>query len=64
MQGPKTWAELEARLSDRAPAPDERGRDGRAPGSTTTNAPTAAGTYPVVATVTDSNYSGSASGTL
>ncbi|MEY2642644.1 MAG: error-prone polymerase, partial [Actinomycetota bacterium] len=45
MQGPKTWAELEARLSDRAPAPDdraptpdERGRDGRAPGSTTTNA--------------------------
>ncbi|MFZ9817494.1 MAG: PHP domain-containing protein, partial [Ilumatobacteraceae bacterium] len=38
MQGPKTWAELEARLSDRAPAPDERGRDGRAPGSTPTNA--------------------------
>ncbi|NCZ91875.1 MAG: PHP domain-containing protein, partial [Actinobacteria bacterium] len=32
------WSQLEARLSDRAPAPDERGRDGRAPGSTTTNA--------------------------
>ena len=44
MQGPKTWAELEARLSDRAlDAPpdtrsDERGRDGRAPGATTANA--------------------------
>ncbi|MEY3617533.1 MAG: error-prone polymerase, partial [Actinomycetota bacterium] len=45
MQGPKTWAELEARLSDRPVAPDdraatsaERGRDGRAPGSTTANA--------------------------
>jgi error-prone DNA polymerase len=35
MQGPSTWAELEARLSGRI-AP--RGRDGRAPGSATTNA--------------------------
>jgi len=44
MQGPKTWAELEARLSDRAldtppdTCSDERGRDGRAPGATTANA--------------------------
>jgi error-prone DNA polymerase len=45
MQGPKTWAELEARLSDRPVEPDdraatstERGRDGRAPGATSVNA--------------------------
>ena len=39
MQGPKTWAELEARLSDRARGTgDGRGRDGRAPGAATINA--------------------------
>ena len=38
MQGPSTWAELEARLSGRRPPSRPRGRDGRAPGSITGNA--------------------------